>query len=216
MALRYYDEALASKIGDWFKDPNVMVLKPDEVTRLFQIRADRANDKPLALPLVAIARDTGVELIYSKKRVLTFSGKIIGSSTDSAANRKVVQLDAIPVRLNYQIDIYTRTYEEGDEYLRELIFKLVNNNILNVSFPYNGTNIQHIAHIILLTDVTDNSDISEKLFKDQFTRWTLRLELQDAYLFNIPVNSTYTLEVGDSEGVGGTLEVVDALKETNN
>ena len=43
MAIRFYDKALSAKIESWIKDPNMTILKPDEVTRLLQIQADKIN-----------------------------------------------------------------------------------------------------------------------------------------------------------------------------
>ena len=63
MAIRYYDKALVEKITKWVKDPNMRILKPEEVTRLFQQTADINNDKPISLPLIAIISP---DLQYSK------------------------------------------------------------------------------------------------------------------------------------------------------
>ena len=49
MAVRFYDEALVNKIQEWVKDPNMKVLKPDEVTRLFQIQARPTQSLPNSL-----------------------------------------------------------------------------------------------------------------------------------------------------------------------
>ena len=49
-------------------------------------------------------------------------------------------------------------------------------------------------------DIEDTSDISERLFPGQFTRWTLRFDIVGAYLFSLPYVenvsiSDYDLEV---------------------
>jgi hypothetical protein len=127
--------------------------------------ADQKDDEPLTLPLIAISRDPNLNISVSTKRNLTFDGKKLdGSSLQS------IQLDAIPIDLNYQIDIYTQKYDEGDEYLRNFIFNFVNYPQMKVLLPYNGSNIEHVCYIRLSNTATDNSDVSEKLFADQFTR----------------------------------------------
>ena len=55
MAVRFYDSALVEKIKKWTRDPNLQILKPDETTRLLQITADKNNDKPVKLPIIAIS-----------------------------------------------------------------------------------------------------------------------------------------------------------------
>ena len=199
MGVRFYDEAIANKIQKWIRDPNMVILKPNEVSRLWQVRADQKNDQPLTLPLIAISRDPTVNMDISTKRSLTCDGASIGK-TDTTS----FQLDAIPIGITYQIDIYTQKYEEGDEYLRNFIFNFVNHPKMKVILPYNGANIEHVCYTRLTSSATDNSDVSEKLFPDQFTRWTIQLEVHDAFLFSIPVKEFgrivgAELELHDSE-----------------
>ena len=52
------------------------------------------------------------------------------------------------------------------------------------------------------SDITDNSDIPEKKFPDQFTRWTIKLSIHDAFFFSIP-------EKKNAQLVGVQLEVKD-------
>lgn len=159
MAIRYYDEALIDKIKNWVKDPKLTVLGTDESTRLFQIRADLNNDKPITLPLVALSREHDVNLLIPHKTPMSFDGKMIWSD-----GVKSLSLNAIPITL-----------------------------------PYNNTNWTHNSNVILDGNISDNSDIEQKLFGDQFTRWTMGLEINDAYLFSIPKQKNVVLEIGDVE-----------------
>jgi len=189
MGVRLYDEALYSKIQKWIKDPNMRILKPDEVTRLFQVKADLTGDKPLKLPIIALSRDANLELLSANKKPLTFDGMM-----KEATATKTLQINAIPMKVGYQLDIYTRHFEEGDEYLRNFIFNFVNYPKLKVTLPYNDANIEHNAHITLLKTIEDTSNIPQKLFPDQFTRWTLKLSIEDAYLFSIPYVDNVSME----------------------
>ena len=190
MGIRYYDQAVYDKIQSWIPDNRVRILKPDETTRLFQTVADLSNDKPISLPLIAISRDRNITMDVSTRRPLSYDGLNIVASKDGT---KSIQLNAIPILVHYQVDIYTQKYDEADAYLRELIFSFVNHPKLTIEFSYNGAKIEHIANLKLLSDVSDNSDISERLFPGQFTRWTLQLQLQDAYLFNTPVKDNWRI-----------------------
>ena len=69
------------------------------------------------------------------------------------------------------------------------LFKLINNPQIIVEIPYNGLNKRHTANLRVLETVSDTSDISQRLFPGQFYRWTIQLELQDGFLFNIPYKS---------------------------
>lgn len=182
MAIRFYDKALSAKIESWIKDPNMTILKPDEVTRLLQIQADKNNDKPIQLPLIALSRDPNVTILSTNKQPLSFDGKSFHSTYNSTK-----ELDAIPIEIHYQLDVYTRHYEEADEYLRNFIFNFINYPKLRVDIPYNNSNVYTFANIRLDPGAADTSDIPQRLVPGQFTRWTLRLTIIDAYLFSIPV-----------------------------
>ena len=184
MAVRYYDDAVANKINSWLpKDRNrqIQVLKPDETKRLFSIEADEKNDKPLTLPLIALSRSNTVSLKQKTMTPISFDGLMLDSD-----GKHTLQLNGIPIYLSYQLDIYTRRYDEGDELLREFVFKLINNPQIVIELPYNNQKFKHVATIEMQTDIEDTSDISERLFPGQFTRWTLRFDIDGAYLFSLP------------------------------
>lgn len=198
MAIRYYDEALANKINSWLpkaKNRKIQVLKPDEVKRLFTIEADERNDKPIQLPLIAISRETQIDVLHPTKRTMSFDGMMLESD-----GKHTIQLDAVPISITYQLDIYTRHFDEGDELLRELIFKIINNPQLTITLPYNNQNLIQVCAMKMQGRVEDTSSISERLFSGQFTRWTLRLNIDGAYLYSIPyvdnVKVDYELQVG--------------------
>lgn len=129
------------------------------------MRNDQDNDKPLTLPLIAISRDPNITMDVSTKRNLTCDGKTIDGNKLTS-----VKLEAIPININYQIDIYTRRFEEGDEYLRNFVFNFVNYPKLTIMLPYNNANIEHICYTRLDSSLSDTSNISQKLFSDEFTR----------------------------------------------
>lgn len=188
MAVRFYDEAVYNKIQKWIKDPHMVVLKPNESSRLFQIRNDQKNDEPLTLPLISLSRDPSINLSIPTKRTLSCEG-----ITLSGDKLQSIQLEAIPIEINYQLDIFTRFFEEGDEYVRNFVFNLVNHPTMKIVLPYNGAEIEHICYIRVLNNIADNSDIPEKVFSDQFTRWTIQFTILDAFLFSIPVVSNAQL-----------------------
>ena len=181
MAIRYYDEAVTEKIRNWTKDPNLLILKPDETTRLFEIQAHSNNDRNLKLPLIAISRDKEIEILNTQKQTKTFSGFNYVLNKDVA-----IPINAIPIKISYQIDIYARYMAEADEYVRNFVFNFINYPSLEITLPYQDSNIKHESNILLQSTITDNSEIKEHLFPDQFTRFTLRFIIDDAYLFSMP------------------------------
>ena len=189
--LRYYDTAIKNQISKWVLDPNMIVTSPDETRRLFSYRADLTGDKPITLPLIALRRMNDVNILNINKNPLSFDAGIL-----RANNNKVKSLSGVPVNIQYQIDIYTKFFDECDEYVRNFVFKIINNPRLEVEIPYNaeGDKQSHVCNMTLISTITDNSDIPERLVPGQFTRFTLGVEIPDAYLFAVPIRDTWKID----------------------
>ena len=184
MAISYYDEAVVQKIKSWLPDASKLrVLSPDESSRLIQLNADDAKDKPLKLPLIAISRNKDLEIESTIKQNKSFDGLIIDKDITSATT---VHMNVIPIKTTYQLDIYTKKRIEADEYIRQYLFKLINNPQIIIEIPYNNYIIRHTANLRVLNTVSDTSDIPTHLFAGQFYKWTIQLELHDGFLFSIP------------------------------
>ena len=212
MACRYYDDLIVAKLKKWLPDNSTLrVLKPDESKRLFELTADDINDNPFKLPLIAVSRKNDIELLLNIKNLKSFNGLKLDVSEDST-----LQMNVIPIRLQYQLDIYTKTYEECDEYVRNFLFKLINNPVIKIVIPYNDANIEHIANIRVLNTVSDTSAISERIFSGQFTRFTIQLEIQDAFLFSIPYRKNWKLYIDENEiaNLDSGLELSEKISES--
>ena len=194
MAIRYYDDVIAAKLKRWNPIADLRVLKPNEVKRLFALNAEDSGDKPLTLPCIALSRNNDLEIEANIKTPKSYAGLKLRQT-----EAETLLLNAIPVRPQYQLDIYTKTTEEGDEYLRQYLFKLINNPVIKIVVPYNGVEVEQIANIRVMNTVSDTSDVSERLFSGQFTRWTIQFEVQDAFLYDIPYRKNWKLFVTDSE-----------------
>ena len=195
MALEYYDDAIAAKLEKWTpSDLKLRILKPEDTKRLFETIADDQKDKNIKLPFIALSRNNDIELLLNVKNPRSYDGLKIEQTPE-----KTAQLNVIPVRLQYQIDIYTKTYHESDEYVRQYLFKLINNPVIKIVIPYNGKDFEQIANIRVLSTISDTSDIPQRLFTGQFTRWTIQLEIQDAFLYNIPYRKNWKIYIDDEQ-----------------
>lgn len=184
MAINYYDEAVTHKIKGWLADSSKMrVLSPDESNRIIQLNAEDSKDEPLKLPLIAISRNKDIEIESTIKQNKSFDGLIIGKDVTTATT---IHLNVIPIKTTYQLDIYTKKRIEADEYVRQYLFKLINNPQIIIEIPYNNYIVRHTANLRVLNTVSDTSDIPTHLYSGQFYKWTIQLELQDGFLFSIP------------------------------
>lgn len=184
MALSYYDEAITAKIKGWLADSSKLrVLSPEETTKLVQLQAEDNQDEPLKLPLLTLSRNKDIEIESAIKQNRSFDGLILETDEDKS---ETIHMNVIPVKTTYQLDIYTKTRIESDEYVRQYLFKLINNPQIIIDIPYNGYYLRHTANLRVLNTVSDTSDISTHLFPGQFYKWTIQLELQDGFLFSLP------------------------------
>ena len=192
-----YDEAIAQAIESWLK-PSVKanqgtglkVLRPNETAELFKMTDDMREDRMLTLPLIGLSREPAIELLAPNKQPRSYAGPSFQQTKDS----KALILNSIDARITYQIDVYTKTFAAGDEYVRDLVFKFVNHPELFVTLTLNGVEYTHNFTMRLASTIEDNSDVPQRLFRDQFTRWTLRLVVDDARLWSIPMKRRYNIK----------------------
>ena len=210
MAVRYYDDAIIQKLQKWVpENSNLRVLRPDESKRLFELIANDSNDQPITLPFIALSRNSDIEILSNIKQSKSFNGLRLTKKAEGG----VALFNVIPIKLVYQLDIYTKFQEECEEYLRNFLFKLINNPVIKIEIPYNNAEIEHIANIRVLNTISDTSNIGERLFAGQFARWTIQLEIMDAFLFSIPYKPTWKivevdLELSDKITLEGEEELV--------
>lgn len=196
MAIAYYDDALLEKIKKWVNDPNMTITGTDETRRLFQYEADITDDKPIQLPLIALRRNRDVDILSTSKRALTFDGATMELNTEKAG-----KLNGIPIAIKYQLDIYSRYYKEADEYVRNFIFNFINFPKLKIEIPYNNAKIEHVSNVRIDPTISDNSDIGERLVPGQFTRFTLSLYIDDAYIFDYKFRANYIAQIKGEIGL---------------
>ena len=112
MSIGLYDNALLDKLRNWTNNTNVSIVSPEESRRLFEMIADTNDDKPIQLPIISLKRPRGFEILNPVKTPLTFNGIALAKQEAGA-----VTLNAVPIRINYQIDVYNRYVSEADEYM---------------------------------------------------------------------------------------------------
>jgi hypothetical protein len=115
-----------------------------------------------------------------------------------------MQLNAIPIELNYQIDVYTRYYSEADEFIRNFVFNIINFPSLTVILNYLGEDIEHNSTIQMADTVEDNSDIPERFVQGNFTRLSIQIVIPDAYIWDVRIK-----DVSNIGGVGIVVEKED-------
>lgn len=189
MATKLYDDQLVAKLKEWSQKTKIQVYGPSETRRLFEVIADSTDDKPITLPIICLSRVGGYEILNMNKRPLTYDGL-----TKDATIARSLQLNAIPINIPYQLDVYARYYDEADNYMRDIVFNIINHPTFEITIPYNDARIVHNANIRLASNVENNSDIPERLIPGQFSRLTIDISLDDAYLWDARVRNNYLID----------------------
>ena len=170
MSLGLYDDAIVNKLKQWTQKTDVRIYGPQNVPSVFELQADDNNDNPLKLPIIAVRRNGGYRITNPNKQPLSYDGLTYEAVSNEDTNRSV-QINAIPISIDYQIDVYTVVY-----------------------IPYNNIQIEHDSALLLSQDVLDNSDVPERLIRGQFTRLSLNVTITDAYLWDIRVRDNYIID----------------------
>lgn len=192
MSVSFYDKALLDKIKYWTSKTDLHVYGPSESTRLFETMGDISNDSPVKLPLVVLSHRGGYTIDNPNKKPLTFDAVKVEHDESTGAFK---QLNGVPITIPYQIDVYTKYFEDTDMYIRNFVFNIINYPSFQVVIPFSKVDYVHNAKMRLASNVMDNSDIPELLIKGEFFRMSLEIDVDDAYLWDVKSRSPVFLSL---------------------
>lgn len=135
----------------------------------------------IKLPLISLSRPSW-NLLGTKPQAMIFEGVTI---QDDRENDLVRNLQAIPIVINYQLDVWTNNRLENDLITREVIWNYTLNPTLTVNIPYKDIDYKHTFNLFLNNEIEDNSDIIEHKNLGRLFRQTISLYTDDAYLWKI-------------------------------
>lgn len=191
MAVSLYDEAFLKKLKYWTDKTNIHIYGTSEIQQLIKTIADETNDTPIALPIISLTRSGGYDILNMNNKPMVYDGKMIAANYD-----KSISLNAIPISITYQIDVWTKYFKEADEYMRNLIFNIITYSKLNIEFDYNKQHIMHQSSLHLATGVLDTSSEAFRLTPGTFTRLSVGVVVDDAYLWDLRVRDNVHMSAG--------------------
>ena len=169
-----YDEAITNKFRTIFRDSRITVQPPDNAIRYVA----QLSDDNVTFPLINLnrtdwsIRDSDISWAQSRTGVVNRINK----------DNTISVMRAIPIRMEYQVDVYTVDRFTNDEIYRELIFYFLKNPTLEVEIPYTVEG-KHVFNFDINPDIQDNSDTVEHINKGVLYRYTSTWVVKDAYLF---------------------------------
>lgn len=179
MSTYLYDEGLIEKFKSWTDTTKIQVFGPNEITRMLEVVADTNKDEPITLPLITLNRSRGYNIREggTSKRSLSYDGLTISAEQETSD-----VLNAIPISLSYQLDVYAKFAEEADILMKNLIFNMINYPSFYITVPDAG---EYSARITINDSVDDTSSIQERFIEGNFTRLSLSFSIDDAWLWDL-------------------------------
>lgn len=174
MSVYLYDDAIIKDLRRITGDDRISIQPSDNV---FDTIA-RMNNDEILMPLINVSR-IGWGMSDARPHMMKFDGAKV--SYDPVEER-YSRFQAIPIRIDYQLEVWTNTREENDNILRELIWYYSTHPTLMVKIPY-GLDIEHKFNIIFDGDVEDDSDIVNHKNTGRCFRQSLSFYVDDAYLW---------------------------------
>lgn len=178
--MHLYDEAVLKKFKELFGNDDIFIIPPERAKdTVAQLERD-----DIKFPLVSLDR-RGFSI---RDSAISWSASRMGLADSISDDGKANIMHVIPIKINYQLDVYTTDRVSCDEILRELIFYFTLHPTLLVNIPY-GLNTTHKFNLFFNPDIEDNSDTVEHINRGVLYRYTANLYTDDAYLFaNTPVD----------------------------
>lgn len=174
------------------------------VDNVFNIIGDLSDDK-INMPLISLQRN-GWSLASKKPQYMIWSGYPVKEDYDNDGKiDKISRIQAIPITINYQLDVWTRDRITNDAIMREIIFYYTQRPTLLVKIPY-GLNYVHDFNIFFDNDIEDNSDIVEHVNRGQFFRQTVGVYTDDAYLWKSRIRKPATINAIDFTMYDGVIK----------
>lgn len=173
MSFGCYDKAIVENFQKLFNTGNVHILPVEDALRF----TSQLNRDDVEFPLISTTR-LGVTILSSE---VNQAQKTTGHLVRRDGYNNNVFAQSIPIRIEYQLDIFTVERWACDEITRELIFYFYQHPTLVAHFDY-GLNIEHNFNLFLNDDIVDNSDTIEHVNTGVKFRNTLTFYTDDARL----------------------------------
>jgi hypothetical protein len=174
MSVKAYDDAIINKFRSIFNDNTIYILPVENAIRF----SAQLNRDDVRFPMISTTR-----LGYSVRNSdINLAAKTWGNFVTRDGKNNNIFAQTIPIRIEYQMDVFTVDRASCDEIVRELIFFFAQHPTLIAHFDY-GLNIDHNFNLYQNDEIVDNSDTVEHVNNGVLFRNTLTFYTDDARLF---------------------------------
>lgn len=183
MSIYKYEEAIVARMREITGDDRVIITPSDSVVNLIP----RIADDELKLPLIHMIRNNW-RLTGKNSHAMKMNGHINNNypmfyqGSNEGLDGRIHREHLIPISFSHTFEVWSRTREENDEMIRELIWFFKTMGEFMVDIPY-GLNRQHVFTLTLQDDVIDNTQIVSQKDSGELFLQALITNCDDAYLW---------------------------------
>lgn len=175
MSVYLYDESVVNRLREITQDQRIHIIDPNQaVTFLAQFDYDKVN-----LPAIVVSRGP-VQLLDYRNQVVALKGQTVRRNSD---NNLYVKAQLIPMRIEWNIDVFTVDRYSCDEIVRELVFYFTQQPRFEVKVPYDLNIIQNFD-VLLDTSIVDNTDLINFPNTGERFRETLTIYTENAHMYS--------------------------------
>lgn len=196
MSIYKYEEAIVAKMREITGDDRIIITPSDNISNLIP---RIANDE-LKLPLIHIIRNNW-RLLGKNSHAMKMNGHIANNypmfyeGSNEGYDGKIHREHVIPISFSHTFEVWSRTREENDEMIRELIWFFLTLGELEVDIPY-GLNRKHKFTLTLANDIVDNTNIISHKDAGEVFLQALITNCDDAYLWKSSAHNPTCIHIG--------------------
>lgn len=176
MSANLYDTALVNKLQDVAGDSRIRIVPPENATA-FLAQIDKDN---VSYPAILLKRTTVQIVEEARNQYAMLKGQTAKYNAD---DNTVTKARVIPVRINWDIDVYAADRNTCDEIVRELVWFFTVYPRFTVKIPY-GLDIEQNFDIMLDPEIVDNTDLLGFDSTGELFRETLSVHTENAHFYS--------------------------------
>lgn len=186
MSIYKYEEAIVKRMREITGDDRVIITPSQNITNIIP----RIKKDELELPLIHMIRQNW-KVANRNPHGMKMNGLINDQvpmyvskfhNYENEEDGKIHRMHVIPIEFSHTYEVWTRTREENDEMIRELIWFFSTLSELEVEIPY-GVNIKHAFTLELQPEIVDNTNIVSQKETGELFLQALNCKCTDAYLW---------------------------------
>lgn len=177
MSVYLYDEAIVDRLRKVTGDSRIHIVPPDLSVSFF---AQFDKDK-VEYPAIVVSRGSTINVnqgLYNQVSLL--KGQTVRLNSDE---NTVSKIKTLPIRVEWNIDVYAVDRYTCDEIVRELVFYLMTYPRFSVKVPY-GVDIDQNFDIVVSPEISDNTDLVEFPNTGEIFRETIGIYTENAHLYS--------------------------------